>query len=220
MTPAAAICALERGKHGKQSRQRALIDAATQVFAEKGYDCATTREVAERSGCSEGLIHRYFGGKRGLLIAIVGSRADELAGESAAGMPLRETLAEDVEQLLLWPLDAFWERRDFLRVCVSQAIIDAEVGRMIGDRLNGARVRFINERLSMHQEAGRIRPDVDVAALALALSGLNFSMGFFGQAVFDIDRPDARRIACETARVITAGMVTGIATAHGQEISA
>jgi AcrR family transcriptional regulator len=209
--PAITICALERGKHGKQSRQRALIDAATQVFAEKGYDCATTREVAERSGCSEGLIHRYFGGKRGLLIAIVGSRADDLAGESAAEMPPRETLAEDVEQLLLWPLDAFWERRDFLRVCVSQAVIDADVGRMIGDRLNGARVRFITERLRMHQDAGRVRPKVDVAAIALAISGLNFSMGFFGQAIFDIDRPLARQFARETASVITAGMAAAAA---------
>jgi len=211
MTTGAAICALERGKHGKQSRQRALIDAATQVFAEKGYDCATTREVAERSGCSEGLIHRYFGGKRGLLIAIVGSRADDLAGESAAEMPPRQTLAEDVEQLLLWPLDAFWERRDFLRVCVSQAVIDADVGRMIGDRLNGARVRFITERLRMHQAAGRIRPDVDVAAIALSISGLNIAVGFFGQVVFEIERADARQIARETACVITAGMAAAAA---------
>jgi AcrR family transcriptional regulator len=210
MTTGAAICALERGKHGKQSRQRALIDAATLAFAEKGYDSATTREVAERSGCSEGLIHRYFGGKRGLLIAIVGSRADDLAGESAAEMPPRETLAEDVEQLLLWPLDAFWERRDFLRVCVSQAVIDAEVGRMIGNRLNGARVRFITERLRIHQDAGRIRQDVDVAAIALSISGLNIAVGFFGQVVFEMDRPLTRQIARETARVITAGMAAGV----------
>lgn len=219
MTSAAAFCALGRGKHGKQSRQRALVDAATQVFAEKGYDCATTREVAERSGCSEGLIHRYFGGKRGLLVAIVGSRADDLAGELSGQMPPRGTLAEDVEQLLLSPLDVFWELRDFLRVCVSQSVIDADLGRTIGDRLNGARVRFITERLRMHQAAGRIRPDVDVAAIALSISGMNFSMGFFGQAVFDIDRPVARQIARETARVITAGMAATPVCATAQEMT-
>jgi AcrR family transcriptional regulator len=54
------------GKRDKEKRQRSLIDAANAVFAEHGYDAATTRAVAERAGCSEGLIHRYFGGKRGL----------------------------------------------------------------------------------------------------------------------------------------------------------
>lgn len=200
------VTTLRRGKHGAQLRRRALVEAATAVFAEKGYNCATTREVAERSGSSEGLIHRYFGGKHGLLLAILGTKADDVMGQSAAAMPPRETLAEDLEQLLLWPLELFWVQRDFMRVCVSQSAIDPEVGRMIGDRLNGLRVAFITERLRAHQEAGRIRQDVDVAAIALSISGLNISMGFFGQVVFEMERDRAREIARETARVLTAGL--------------
>ena len=41
-----------QGKRDKQRRQRKLIDAANAVFAEHGYDAATTREVAERAGYS------------------------------------------------------------------------------------------------------------------------------------------------------------------------
>ncbi len=195
-----------RGKHGKQVRQGALIDAATIVFAEKGYDAATTREIAERSGSSEGLIHRYFGGKHGLLLAILGTKADRVVGQSAAAMPPQETLADEIEQLLVWPLTLFWEQRDLMRVCVSQSAIDAEVGRIVGERLNGSRVTFITDRLRLHQEAGRIRPEIDVAAIALAISGLNLSMGFFGQVVFEIERGESREIARETARMITAGL--------------
>jgi hypothetical protein len=36
-------------------------------------------------------------------------------------------------------------------------------------------------------------------------------MGFFGQAIFDIDRPLARQFARETASVITAGMAAAAA---------
>jgi AcrR family transcriptional regulator len=48
MTP--NLDTVERGKHHKDQRQRCLIEAATQVFARKGYDAATTREVSERAG--------------------------------------------------------------------------------------------------------------------------------------------------------------------------
>jgi AcrR family transcriptional regulator len=212
---------LGRGKHGAPFRRRALVEAATAVFAEKGYDCATTREIAERSGSSEGLIHRYFGGKHGLLLAILGSKADDVMGQSAAAMPLRATLGDELEQLLCWPLELFWEQRDFMRVCVSQSAIDPEVGRMIGDRLNGMRVAFITERLQAHQMAGRIRRDVDVAGVALCISGLNISMGFFGQVVFEMDRGHAREIAAEMARVIAAGLAgDDCAISPGRQASA
>ena len=208
--------AVVRGKHGKDQRQQALIDAANAVFAEKGYYAATTREVAERAGCSEGLIHRYFGGKHGLLLAILHNKAATVAADASAGMPPQETLAAEITQFLQWPLDVFWEQRDFMRVCVSQSATDRDVGRLIGERLNGARVRFMAGRLAGHQAAGRMRADVDPAAIALAISGINISMGFFGQVVFEMDRDRAREIAHQTALVLTDGLAPLRAASAGK----
>src|ERR1700731_3475939 len=55
----------------RAGKEQALIVAAQKLFASKGYDATTTREIAARAGCAEGLIHRYFGGKSGLLFNIV-----------------------------------------------------------------------------------------------------------------------------------------------------
>src|SRR5436309_15559789 len=54
----------------RSAKQQALIVAALKLFAEKGYEVTTTREIAACAGCAEGLIHRYFGGKAGLLTAL------------------------------------------------------------------------------------------------------------------------------------------------------
>lgn len=204
MTP--DIETVERGKHHKDQRQRCLIDAATQVFAEKGYDAATTREVAVRAGCSEGLIHRYFGGKSGLLMAILERKADAVMDTSAAMMPEQTDLGDDIYQMLMSPVQSFWDEREFMRVCVARSVVDPEVGRLIGDRLNGSRVRFNAARLRAHQRAGRIRDDVDVDAVALALSGLSFSAGFFAQVVFEMDRHDVRQMVRQAAEIITRGI--------------
>jgi AcrR family transcriptional regulator len=204
MTP--DIETVERGKHQKDQRQRCLIDAATQIFAEKGYDVATTREVAERAECSEGLIHRYFGGKSGLLMAILERKADSAMDTSAEVMPEQADLAAEIHQMLMWPVQAYWDERDFMRVCVARSVVDADVGRLIGDRLNGSRVRFFAGRLRTHQRAGRIRADVDVDAVALALSGLSFSAGFFVQVVFEMNRHDVRQVVRHTAEIMTRGI--------------
>jgi AcrR family transcriptional regulator len=207
------IPSVERGKHDKDGRQSCLIEAATAVFAEKGYDAATTRAVAERAGVSEGLIHRYFGGKRGLLLAILDAKAETILAGRQDELPMRDSLLAEIEQLLLWPQQQYWEKRAFMRVTVSQAAIDADVGRRIGERLNRAHVMFIADRLRQHREGDRVRDDVDVESVAMAISGLNISMGFFAQVAFGMDRAELRRQARATARVLARGLA-----AHPEEI--
>jgi AcrR family transcriptional regulator len=197
---------VQRGKHGKAERQRALVEAATAVFAEHGYDAATTREIAERAGCSEGLIHRYFQGKRGLLLWILENKAAEVAGRLEAAIPDRDTVEEEVEQLLMYPLETMWEDRDFMRVTVSRCVIDPEIGHVIGHHLNNARVQLIAEKLRRHQRAGRIRADADLDAIAHGIAGMNLTCGFFGQVVFAMDRAEIRRIGHGIAPIITRGL--------------
>jgi AcrR family transcriptional regulator len=49
--------------------QELLLAAAQELFAERGYERVTTREIAERAGVDATLIARYFGSKAGLYLA-------------------------------------------------------------------------------------------------------------------------------------------------------
>jgi len=53
-----------------EERREAILAAALPLFASKGFDAVTTREVAEASGVSEALLYRHFAGKRALYDAI------------------------------------------------------------------------------------------------------------------------------------------------------
>ncbi len=57
---------------GKPQRTReALIDAAGHVFAEKGFDRATGKEICARAGANVAAINYYFGGIEGLYAAVL-----------------------------------------------------------------------------------------------------------------------------------------------------
>jgi AcrR family transcriptional regulator len=197
---------VERGKRDREQRRQALIDAANAVFAEHGFDAATTREIAERAGCSEGLIHRYFNGKRGLLLAILESRGVQVAEDFETVLPDQPTLRKEIEQLLLWHLETMWERRDFMRVAVSQAAIDPGIGRTISAAINTSRAQLIAEKLRRHQRAGRIRTGADLHAIAYSITALGFSMGFVYQACFGESRAEAKRIMLGAAAALTRGI--------------
>jgi AcrR family transcriptional regulator len=57
---------------GGGTRER-LLDAALEVFAERGYEAATIREICSRAGANIAAVHYHFGDKRRLYEAIYGT---------------------------------------------------------------------------------------------------------------------------------------------------
>lgn len=53
-----------------EERRKQILDAATQVFAAKGFDRATIADIARAAGVAEGSIYNYFKSKADLLIGI------------------------------------------------------------------------------------------------------------------------------------------------------
>jgi AcrR family transcriptional regulator len=53
-----------------------LLDAARTVFAERGYDGATVRVIAERAGVDPAMVNHWFGGKEPLFVAALNLPAD------------------------------------------------------------------------------------------------------------------------------------------------
>jgi AcrR family transcriptional regulator len=56
-----------------EERRLAIVTAAQPLFAAKGFDAVTTREVAEAAGISEALLYRHFEGKAALYDAVQAS---------------------------------------------------------------------------------------------------------------------------------------------------
>lgn len=72
-----------------------ILDAASGLFAERGYQATTTRMIAEASGLNEVTIFRSFTNKQGVLAAVVGRVAARQPGNALADLetaPVREAV--------------------------------------------------------------------------------------------------------------------------------
>src|SRR5215831_7717310 len=74
--------------------QRVLLDAARQVFAERGFTEASIADIVQRAGSSVGSLYHHFGGKSELFIALW--QEDQLAHEEAAGQAAAEARKQGV----------------------------------------------------------------------------------------------------------------------------
>lgn len=59
------------GRLKAPARRKQLIDVATRLFAERGFDATTTAGIATAAGVSEPILYRHFRSKQDLFIAIV-----------------------------------------------------------------------------------------------------------------------------------------------------
>jgi TetR/AcrR family transcriptional regulator, repressor for neighboring sulfatase len=75
---------------GKDEVIAAVLQAAGELFAEKGPAATSIREVAARAGVNHGLLHRHFGSKRQLLAATLQNLADTAAELRETGAPIEE----------------------------------------------------------------------------------------------------------------------------------
>jgi AcrR family transcriptional regulator len=71
-----------------ERRVREILSAARDVFAEKGFEKATTAEIAQRLGTSEATVFTYFGSKRELCMEVLKVWYDEIISELEREVPL------------------------------------------------------------------------------------------------------------------------------------
>jgi AcrR family transcriptional regulator len=61
---------------GNQDTREAILEAARQAFAERGYDGASIRQIAAGAGVDPALVHHYFGAKDQLFLAAIQAPVD------------------------------------------------------------------------------------------------------------------------------------------------
>ena len=87
MATSEATIAITPKPIGKDEVVAAVLEAASELFAEKGPTATSIREVAARAGVNHGLLHRHFGSKSQLLAATLQYLADSGAALHESGAP-------------------------------------------------------------------------------------------------------------------------------------
>jgi AcrR family transcriptional regulator len=99
--------------------QRALLDAAREVFVEQGFAEASIAEVVQRAGSSVGSLYHHFGGKSELFVALWQEyqAAQEEAASSAVTQARRGGVTDPFELFSVGArafLEGSWQRRDLV----------------------------------------------------------------------------------------------------------
>ncbi len=107
--------------------QQRILDAATDVFAARGFAASTMADIVARSGASVGSIYHHFGGKKELFLAIFErlAAAIDQTVDAATDQAGNDSAARTLEISARAYLDAMWTHR---RAAMVLAADDSPAG--------------------------------------------------------------------------------------------
>lgn len=117
---------------GMTDKQLRIVEAAMDIFSEKGFASTSTSEIAQRAGVAEGTIFRHYKTKKDLLLAIVAP---------AMGKLIAPFVLKDFNKVLETPYERY---EDFLRAVIRN--------RMEFAKNNMAPIRILFQEVAFHPE--------------------------------------------------------------------
>lgn len=143
-------------------KQRKVLEAAIDVFSEKGFSQASTSEIARRAGVAEGTVFKRYSTKKDLLLEI------GLFIASKVAIPVQ---ARELEKLLSRPypriedllraflrnrLDFAKQNRKLLKIAVQELPFHPELQRILRETIGGKVVPAAIRAIDRFKKSGQL----------------------------------------------------------------
>lgn len=175
-------------------KQQRVLDAALEMFADRGYAGVATNEIAKKAGVAEGTIFKNWKTKKDLLVAVVAPLffklvaprlLDELT--ELVGRPWPD--AESLLRALLSNRMAFVkEHQRTLRIVLQEMPFHPEIRQMAVDTVVARAWPALEAAWLRLQREGKVRADVPPHAIARNVAGAFVAWLIF-RFVLAADRP-------------------------------
>jgi TetR/AcrR family transcriptional regulator, fatty acid metabolism regulator protein len=213
-TPGAALAGRPRRTRRSARTRERILQAATEVFARRGFHGARVADIAELAGIAYGLVYHHFRNKDEILAAIFSERwsiyvryVDEIAASP-------QTFHEQVSHLVHYWVETWRQEPHLMTVMINEIsrsyeFIEAhDVGTVL--------VAFdaVERLIARAQQRGEVRHDVEAKLVTYAIMGMA-EMILTGYVIGTLRRDDREAYARDEAQLI-ALITDGMAPSQGR----
>src|SRR5262245_9800854 len=147
-----------------------ILQAALQIFAEKGYHGAAVDDIVRRSQTSKGAVYHHFPNKEALFLALVDELSARLATAVTTAIQTSHGALSKVEAALRAGLETFAQHRELARILLLEPVSLGETYAAKRAEVHGRFAALIQFYLDQAVAEGAI-PQLDTRVATLAWLG-------------------------------------------------
>ena len=154
----------------------AILSAATDIFAEKGFGGARVDDIAARAAINKRMLYHYFGDKEALYLAVLEAAYSGIRMAEADLRLAERDPEEAMRQLTAFTWDYFLEHPEFLSLLNTENLMQGKYVRASKRiiALHSPMIALIRDTLDEGVKAGKFRPNVDPVELYISIAALGF----------------------------------------------
>lgn len=155
-----------------ETRREEILAAATRLFAARGFDGTSTREIAREAGAKHSLLFYHFGSKADLYLAAVLDQLGHLAASIQEALAVASDPVSRLQAYVEVYYECFTTREPGLGVCLRELNgLPPDLARQIADAHNRQTTDELEKILIEGMRTGLFRP-LDARACATAITGI------------------------------------------------
>ncbi len=159
------------GRERSGNKRERILQAATRIFARKGYYAARVRDVAQEAGVADGTIYLYFRNKEDLLLTLFRERSRALVGALRAIAERVTDPAERMRRVIDLHLGIAKDQRELAQVMTVTLRQSASLVHHYGRPLFLEYLQVLADIVEDGQRRGVFRAELSPRTVARALWG-------------------------------------------------
>ena len=156
---------------GSTDKRSRIIEAAVDVFADRGFNAARVSDIAKRAGVADGTIYLYFKNKEDLLLSIFEEKMDELRASLTVELSRFSDPLDKIRAFARHHFRAVREQRAVAEVLQVELRLSKKFIKDYKPEKLFAYLGVLMELVREGQARGQIRDDVDPFTAGWALFG-------------------------------------------------
>jgi len=190
MCPTQSSSGKERPQRGE--RRAAILDAAIETFAQRGFHHARVSDVARQAGVADGTIYLYFKSKDDLLISLFEEKMEEIVQTFRAEVNLHESSQDRLRCFIELHLKMVAERPSLAEVMTVELRQSSKFMREYKAPQFSAYLTLLGEIIFYGQQRGEISSTFDPSLIRRIIFGALDELSLYWVSVkkpqHDLDR--------------------------------
>ncbi len=174
MSAPLSVPTAQRRRRHPEVRPQQILDAAHEIFGERGLAAARLDDIAKRAGVAKGTIYLYFATKEELFKAVV--MREVVSGIESAEQAKRDWGQRSAEAFLRDFLGNYWSRtqstgsRRMVRIVISELPKFPDLARFYGTEVIERAWKLVGEIIQIGIDRGEFTP-VDARLVTRVVTG-------------------------------------------------
>jgi AcrR family transcriptional regulator len=152
------------------ARRTQILNAATKVFAEKGFHGATIRDIARTAGVADGTVYNYFGSKADVLLGILNRLNETEQRSEQLALPPGQDFRSFFSAYLRQRIHVIWPNAQVFQALLPEIMVNPELRDLYYQRLILPTIEIAEHYFQELIKQGRMR-QMDVPLTTRALAG-------------------------------------------------